>query len=538
MKKRIISILLAVGLIAGTWDTAVLAQDASFNDVAEAAQTEKNMETTMDIGVSPQAASYAQFNTSNMYAIANYGIKKLQNKDMLLKVPGNKNGRIMPMVISPADHSTGELFGFSKVSNWYTLTPKCAGSWRLNVEGEKAETNVDVGLWTNTNHSTQGWYFEPVSGIADGYIIRSANNPECVLDIRGTSTGTGVKVKKYESDNLHQIWIVRAYTASISLNKTAATMDIGKTLALSVNRRPVNTGVSYSSSNTKVATVNGSGVVTAKAAGTAVIYAKCYGKTASCKITVRKSTLSIGSKIKKTTITKGSKNGVSGTVSSNKKITKITAQIIEKSNKKAYYSKTVKPNKTSYKLTGTIDNAMKFDKLGKGVYIFRVTAWDTAGNKVVKDIGCTVNEKAKAATPKFMWPADSTKINQKYKGSSHTGIDVKAGKGAKIYAAEGGTVQYAGWRPKGSGGLETYGNYVLIKHSSGYLTLYAHCSKLKVKTGSKVKKGQVIALAGSTGNSTGPHLHFEVHKASWGNRCDPGKFNYTTKKGGKKNQWS
>lgn len=118
MKKRIISILLAVGLIAGTWDTAVLAQDASFDEAVEAAQTEKNMETIMDAEVLPQAASYAQFNTSNMYAIANYGIKKLQNKDMLLKVPGNKNGRVMPMVISPADHSTGELFGFSKVSNW------------------------------------------------------------------------------------------------------------------------------------------------------------------------------------------------------------------------------------------------------------------------------------------------------------------------------------------------------------------------------------------------------------------------------------
>lgn len=448
MKKRIISILLVVGVIAGTWDTAVLAQDVSFNDPAETIQeteepslgtetpdeqqledvpenvkqeeisdkpeevaesievdvldsrtetiqTKKNMEAAKAEKLMPQAASYARFNTSSMYAIANYGIKKLQNKDMLLKVPGNKNGRVMPMVISPADHSTGELFGFSKVSDWYTLTPKCAGSWRLNVEGEKAETNVDVGLWTNTNHSTQGWYFEPVSGIADGYIIRSANNPECVLDIRGTNTGTGVKVKEYEPDNLHQIWIVREYAASISLNKTAATMDIGKTLALSANRRPVNAGVSYSSSNAKVATVNGSGVVTAKAAGTAVIYAKCYGKTASCKITVRKSTLSIGSKIKKTTITKGSKNGVSGTVSSNKKITKITAQIIGKSNKKNMVKpKTVKPNKTSYKLTGPIDKAMEFDKLSKGTYIFRVTAWDTSGNKVVKDIGCTVKEKA------------------------------------------------------------------------------------------------------------------------------------------------
>lgn len=396
MKKKIISIIIAIGLLAGTWDMAVLAQDLSRNDAAEVTESEEKIDLSTEL--SPQAVTYAQFNTSNMYAIANYGIKKLQNKDMLLKVPGNKNGRVMPMIISPADHSTGELFGFSKVSNWYTLTPKCAGSWRLNVEGEKAATNVDVGLWTNTNHSTQGWYFEPVSGIADGYIIRSANNPECVLDIRGTSTGTGVKVKKYESDNLHQIWIVRAYAASISLNKTAATMDIGKTLALTANRRPVNAGISYSSNNTKVATVSSNGLVTAKAAGTAVIYAKCYGKTASCQITVRKSTLSIGSSIKKTTITKGSKNGVSGTVSSNKKITKITAQIIGKSNKKTYYSKTVKPNKTSYKLTGTIDNAMKFDKLGKGVYIFRVTAWDTAGNKVVKDIGCTVNEKAKVSS--------------------------------------------------------------------------------------------------------------------------------------------
>ena len=167
MKRKIISILIAAGLLAGTWDTAALAQDTALNDAAVA--TEAEVKTDLSAELAPQAASYAQFNTSSMYAIENYGIKKLQNKDMLLKVPGNKNGRVMPMVISPAAHSTGELFGFSKVSNWYTLTPKCAGSWRLNVEGEKAQTDADVGLWTNTNHSTQGWYFEPVSGIADGY---------------------------------------------------------------------------------------------------------------------------------------------------------------------------------------------------------------------------------------------------------------------------------------------------------------------------------------------------------------------------------
>ncbi len=536
MKKRIISMLLAVGLIVGTWDMAALAKETQPLQETAAEGKEVDAGSEAEKALTAQAA-YAQFNTANMYAIANYGIKQKTGSYMLLKVPSNKNGRVMPMIISPADHSTGELYTLAKVGNWYTVTPKCAGSWRLNVEGEQSKTDTDVGLWTNTNHSTQGWYFEPAAGVVDGYIIRSANDPTCVLDVRGTTTGKGVKVKKYEPDNPCQIWIVRAYAASITLNKTSATLDIGKTVTLSANKKPVDMPVTYTSSAAKVATVNSKGVVTAKAAGTATITAKCCGKTAICKITVRKSTLAVSSKISKTKITKGSKNGVSGTVSSNKKITKITAQIIGKSNKKTYYSKTVKPNKTSYKLTGTVDKAMKFDKLGKGAYIFRVTAWDAAGSKVSKDIGCTVNEKASTSTPKFVWPADSTKINQQYKGKSHTGIDVRAKSGAKLYAAEAGTVQYAGQRGKNSGGMDTYGKYVLIKHSSGYLTLYAHCSKLKVKSGAKVKKGQLIALAGSTGNSTGPHLHFEVHKSKWGNRCDPGKFDYTTKKGKKVKKW-
>lgn len=233
MKKRIISIVLAIGMLVGTWDMTALAKEA---------QPEKAMTTQ---------AAYAQFNTSNMYAIANYGIKVQKKSDMLLKVPNNKNGRVNPMIISPADHSTGELYTLAKVGKWYTVTPKCAGSWRLNVEGEKSNTNTDVGLWTNTNHSTQGWYFEPVSGVTDGYIIRSANDPSCVLDVRGTTTGKGVKIKKYEANNLCQIWIVRAYSASISLNKTSATLDIGKTVTLSANKKPVDMSVTYSSSSTK-----------------------------------------------------------------------------------------------------------------------------------------------------------------------------------------------------------------------------------------------------------------------------------------------
>lgn len=270
MKKRVISIVLVMIMLAGVWDMTALAKEPL---------SEKPMTAQ---------AAYAQFNTSQMYAIANYGIKKQKKSDMLLKVPNNKNGRVRPMIISPADHSTGELFTFAKVGKWYTVTPKCAGSWRLNVEGEKSNTNMDVGLWTNTNHSTQGWYFEPAGGVKDGYIIRSANNPACVLDVRGTTTGKGVKIKKYEANNPCQIWIVRAYAPSISLNKTSATLDIGKTVALSASRRPVNMPVTYSSSAAKVATVNSKGVVTAKMAGTAKIYAKCCGKTAICTVTVRK----------------------------------------------------------------------------------------------------------------------------------------------------------------------------------------------------------------------------------------------------------
>jgi murein DD-endopeptidase MepM/ murein hydrolase activator NlpD len=85
----------------------------------------------------------------------------------------------------------------------------------------------------------------------------------------------------------------------------------------------------------------------------------------------------------------------------------------------------------------------------------------------------------------------------------HTGIDISANYGADIVAAEGGVVLSAGW----NGG---YGNTVVINHGNGLSTLYAHGSKLVVSAGENVTKGQVIAKAGSTGYSTGNHLHFEV----------------------------
>lgn len=87
--------------------------------------------------------------------------------------------------------------------------------------------------------------------------------------------------------------------------------------------------------------------------------------------------------------------------------------------------------------------------------------------------------------------------------SSHTGLDIATSTGTPIVAAAPGTVTFSGW--KGS-----YGNMIVITHSNGIQTYYGHCQKLYVSAGARVSQGQTIAAVGSTGNSTGPHLHLEV----------------------------
>ena len=94
----------------------------------------------------------------------------------------------------------------------------------------------------------------------------------------------------------------------------------------------------------------------------------------------------------------------------------------------------------------------------------------------------------------------------------HTGIDIPAPSGSSIVAAADGVVQH-------SGGLGGYGNVIIIDHGDGIATLYAHNSSLLVSEGASVSRGQVISKAGSTGYSTGPHLHFEVRKN--GSYTDP-----------------
>jgi len=110
-------------------------------------------------------------------------------------------------------------------------------------------------------------------------------------------------------------------------------------------------------------------------------------------------------------------------------------------------------------------------------------------------------------TGTFIIPTSNYTISSRFGmrwGRMHNGVDFAASTGTKIYASDGGTVTYAGWK-------NSYGYVVMIDHGGLYESVYAHCSKLLVSAGDEVYQGKSIALVGSTGNSTGPHLHFEIH---------------------------
>lgn len=104
----------------------------------------------------------------------------------------------------------------------------------------------------------------------------------------------------------------------------------------------------------------------------------------------------------------------------------------------------------------------------------------------------------------FIWPADNHTLSGNDYWSGHLAIDIAAGGGARIYAADSGVVVFAG------PALGGYGNMVMIDHGNGYQSLYAHLSSVNVSCGQSVVQGQSIASAGSTGYSTGAHLHFEI----------------------------
>ncbi len=120
----------------------------------------------------------------------------------------------------------------------------------------------------------------------------------------------------------------------------------------------------------------------------------------------------------------------------------------------------------------------------------------------------TPNAGAVSATGNWIWPAAGT-ITQQFK-PWHKGIDIANHNGGSILAADSGTIVHASWDNSG------YGNMVMIDHGNGYRTLYGHLSKFAVVLGQTVKRGDVLGQMGSTGRSTGTHLHFEI-RTSKGN---------------------
>lgn len=148
-------------------------------------------------------------------------------------------------------------------------------------------------------------------------------------------------------------------------------------------------------------------------------------------------------------------------------------------------------------------------------------SYQNLANNIVNAIGSASN-----ASGELYWPTDGTTITSEFglrtsptagASSNHKGIDIGVPTGTNIYAAESGSVTMAGWSDSG-------GYMVTIDHGNGYVTKYMHNSELLVSAGDTVQKGQVIAKAGSTGISTGSHLHFQVEYN--GQPVDPLSFKY------------
>ncbi len=143
---------------------------------------------------------------------------------------------------------------------------------------------------------------------------------------------------------------------------------------------------------------------------------------------------------------------------------------------------------------------------------------NSAGSNSGSNSGGGVSSKG------FIRPVKSGKITATMyysSGKYHGAVDFGVSVGTPVYAAADGIVVTSTW-----GGSDSYGYYVKIKHYNGYYTLYAHASSLVAKVGQEVKQGDLIMYSGNTGNSTGPHLHYEVRKSPGGynDRVNPMNF--------------
>ncbi|MFN2125058.1 MAG: M23 family metallopeptidase, partial [Candidatus Promineifilaceae bacterium] len=110
------------------------------------------------------------------------------------------------------------------------------------------------------------------------------------------------------------------------------------------------------------------------------------------------------------------------------------------------------------------------------------------------------------------YPVGSRNFTQKF-WYGHPGIDIALAEGSGVFASDTGTVTFAGWNIYG------YGNLIVINHGNGFETFYGHLSAINVYPGQVVNQGNVIGAVGNTGNSSGPHIHFEIRTG--GNQDDP-----------------
>ena len=105
----------------------------------------------------------------------------------------------------------------------------------------------------------------------------------------------------------------------------------------------------------------------------------------------------------------------------------------------------------------------------------------------------------------FIWPTTDKTITQYPSDHGYQAIDIRGSWGVKVWAVASGTVIYSGWK-------NGYGNCIQIDHGAGLSSFYAHLSRRMVRTGQRIRQGQIIGLIGSTGRASGPHLHFEIRQ--------------------------
>jgi murein DD-endopeptidase MepM/ murein hydrolase activator NlpD len=157
----------------------------------------------------------------------------------------------------------------------------------------------------------------------------------------------------------------------------------------------------------------------------------------------------------------------------------------------------------------SVGDGQSFDTLDTGRSVQAEQSFDTEMSYVAQG--------RKAKPPQWIDPmpegAVTSCFGQRW-GRLHAGVDLAAPYGTPVRAAGPGTVVAAG-------PAEGYGNAVLIDHGNGYLTHYGHMSAIAVQVGARVQTGDQVGSEGSTGHSTGPHLHFEVHQGSYQNPIEP-----------------